>query len=163
MWAKFFLLITFCIKMDRSRKAGKKNYKNNHLAEVISSGPLISLNEKVNLPLSLMALFHGSNLGRVWGGGKEWGTCHLPQRTHRGERQWSNLDPLSLWYPGLGRQDNVSTSLIDKTAWQCLAIPFSSCLRTNNPCLDCIACDFTSNTVVKFNVIHKGTEGQRIS
>lgn len=34
----------------------KKEAKNNHLAEVISSGPVISLNEKVNAPLSLFSM-----------------------------------------------------------------------------------------------------------
>lgn len=58
MCTTFLLLITFCIKMGRSRKAGqkKKEAKNNHLAEVISSGPVISLNEKVNAPLSLFSM-----------------------------------------------------------------------------------------------------------
>lgn len=43
--------------MGRSRKAGqKKEAKNNHVAEVISSGPVISLNEKVNAPLSLFSM-----------------------------------------------------------------------------------------------------------
>lgn len=86
-----------------------------------------------------VSLFHGSNLGRVWVGGEEPGTCPLPHRTHRGEGQWGNLDLLSLWYPGVGRRDNVTTSLSDKTAWQCLVIQFSPCHRTNNPHLDCIA------------------------
>lgn len=144
---------------EKQKGRPKKRAKNNHLAEVISSGPVISLNEKVNAPLSLMALFHGSNLVRLWGEGEgeEPGTCPLPHRTHRGEGQWGNLDLLSLWYPGVGRRDNVATSLNDKTAWQCLVIQFSPCNRTNNPHLDCIACGYTSNTVVKFNFRHKDT------
>lgn len=50
--------------------------------------------------------------------------------------------------PDVGRQDNVSTSLKDKT---------------NDPSLDWSACDYISNIVVNFSLPHKDTQGRRIS
>ncbi len=104
----FLLLITLCIKTERSSEVGHKNRQKQLPSwgnKFCSSG---FSNSKSQCASVSQGSFLGSYLGRVWGGGREPGTCPSPPRTHMGEAQWGNLDLLSLWSPDVGGQDNVS-------------------------------------------------------
>lgn len=100
----FLLVITFYIKMGRSRKADKKNYKNNHLAEVISSGPLISLNEKGNLPVSRGSFPWLQSRQSVRGRKKVRHLPFLRKNTQGGEavKQFRSVVTVVLWFVETG-------------------------------------------------------------